>query len=37
LNILLESGLYEIISIHPFDMFPQTWHIETLVELKYKK
>ena len=37
LNILLESGLYEIISIQPFDMFPQTWHIETLVELKYKK
>ncbi len=36
LNILLESGLYEIISIQPFDMFPQTWHIETLVELKVK-
>lgn len=33
LKILLESGLYQIQSIQPFDMFPHTWHVETLVEL----
>ena len=29
-------GNYEIESITPFDMFPQTKHIETLVVLKRK-
>ncbi len=28
------SGAYEIVSITPFDMFPQTPHVETLVVLK---
>lgn len=28
---IIESGLYEIISIKPFDLFPQTTHIETVV------
>lgn len=37
LILLLDSGLYEITSIQPFDMFPQTWHIEILVELKLKR
>ena len=27
---------YEIISVTPFDMFPQTFHVETVVELKLK-
>ena len=30
----LVSGGYEICSIQPFDMFPQTTHVETLVSLK---
>jgi 23S rRNA (uracil1939-C5)-methyltransferase len=34
LKILLESGSYRITHIQPFDMFPHTWHIETLVGLE---
>lgn len=29
--------VYEIVKIQPFDMFPQTSHVETLVVLKHKK
>ena len=29
-------GVYEICSVQPFDMFPQTKHVETLVALKLK-
>ena len=32
-----ENGVYEITSITPFDMFPQTPHIETLVCLRKKR
>jgi len=31
-NLLVEKG-YRVKEIAPFDMFPQTWHIETLVKL----
>lgn len=31
------SGAYEIVSLQPFDMFPQTKHVETLVVLSHKK
>ena len=33
LKILLGSGRYKLEGIQPFDMFPQTWHIETLAWL----
>lgn len=32
-----QKGFYEIISVTPFDMFPQTKHVETLVVLSHKK
>lgn len=28
------DGAYDIVSVQPFDMFPQTKHVETLVQLK---
>jgi 23S rRNA (uracil1939-C5)-methyltransferase len=31
----LEALGYKIIEIQPIDMFPQTWHIETIVKLEY--
>jgi len=31
-RVLLESG-YKVEKVTPFDMFPQTWHIETVVQL----
>ena len=31
------TGKYEIRSVQPFDMFPQTKHVETLVVLSHKK
>ena len=31
------SGYYQISSIQPYDMFPQTRHVETLVQLSHKK
>lgn len=34
LKIIMKHGCYEISSITPFDMFPRTKHIETLVSLK---
>ena len=30
------SGFYEVESIQPYDMFPQTKHVETLVQLSQK-
>jgi 23S rRNA (uracil1939-C5)-methyltransferase len=36
LNYLQASG-YEVIEVTPFDMFPQTSHIETVTKLRYKK
>jgi len=35
LAILKEK--YEILSVQPFDMFPQTYHVETVVMLSHKK
>ncbi len=32
IKILIEKG-YKVKEITPFDMFPQTWHIETVVKL----
>lgn len=32
LKILMDKG-YKVDAITPFDMFPQTWHIETVVKL----
>ena len=31
-----QSGYYEVESIQPYDMFPQTKHVETLVQLSQK-
>lgn len=33
-DLKLLSGKYQVLSVHPFDMFPQTVHVETLVVLK---
>ena len=30
------SGVYKITKVQPYDMFPQTKHVETLVSLEYK-
>lgn len=35
-DLKLLEDIYEISSIQPYDMFPQTAHIETLVQLKLK-
>ena len=35
LKELAQMG-YEVISVKPFDMFPQTYHIETVVHLVRK-
>ena len=37
LKILCESGKLKLNSITPYDMFPQTKHVETLVVLSHKK
>ncbi|MGN0807523.1 MAG: 23S rRNA (uracil(1939)-C(5))-methyltransferase RlmD [Candidatus Coproplasma sp.] len=31
------QGYYDVVSVTPFDMFPQTKHVETLVVLSHKK
>ena len=31
------NGEYELVSVQPYDMFPQTKHVETLVVLSHKK
>ena len=36
LKIVLESNKYEISSIQPYDMFPNTKHVETLAVLSHK-
>ncbi|MDD2331854.1 MAG: methyltransferase domain-containing protein, partial [Candidatus Cloacimonetes bacterium] len=33
-KLFLQKG-YSLMEIAPFDMFPQTWHIETLAVLQY--
>jgi 23S rRNA (uracil1939-C5)-methyltransferase len=36
LKLLTAQGTYELKLIQPYDMFPQTWHIETLALLQRK-
>ncbi len=36
LKFLVDSGFYHIKSLQPFDMFPHTWHVETLAEVVLK-
>lgn len=36
LNVLQASG-YEVLEVTPFDMFPQTSHIESVVKLRFKR
>jgi 23S rRNA (uracil1939-C5)-methyltransferase len=36
LKFLVDSGFYHIQSLQPFDMFPHTWHVETLAEVVLK-
>ena len=33
----LQAHSYEVIEVTPFDMFPQTSHIESVTKLRYKK
>ncbi len=33
-KLILQSGLYKIASVTPYDMFPQTAHVETLLVLE---
>lgn len=35
-DIITLKNKYEIISVQPFDMFPMTYHVETVVLLKSK-
>jgi len=35
LNTLLSGEKYKVVFLQPFDMFPNTWHIECLAVLKY--
>lgn len=37
LKLFVESGEYEIEVIKPFDMFPQTYHVESIVLIKRKR
>ena len=37
LKVLLSDAKYTLHSISPFDMFPNTWHIEILAHLKLQK
>lgn len=36
LNTLLSGEKYKVVFLQPFDMFPNTWHIECLAVLKHK-
>ncbi len=36
LKVILESGKYEIEEVQPFDLFPQTRHIENIAVLRHK-
>ena len=33
---ILEDGGYEVVEVQPVDMFPWTWHVETVVKLNRK-
>ena len=37
LNVLCEGGVFELRSVTPLDMFPQTQHVECVADLRHKQ
>ena len=37
LKVLAKGAMYEILSVTPLDMFPQTFHVETVTVLRKRQ